>query len=63
MVIADDHHSIIKESRKILNEKFDFLFVTGGLGPTHDDVTKNAICELFSDETYFDENYYLTTYF
>jgi nicotinamide-nucleotide amidase len=27
--------------------KHDILFITGGLGPTHDDVTRSAICKFF----------------
>ena len=57
ITLPDKHKIIITESRKILNENFDYLFITGGLGPTHDDVTKKAFCELFSDELYLDENY------
>ncbi|MFP6845745.1 MAG: nicotinamide-nucleotide amidohydrolase family protein, partial [Thalassolituus sp.] len=53
-----DHNAIINESQKILKSNFDFLFVTGGLGPTHDDVTKKAFCKLLSDEMYLDENYF-----
>ena len=52
ITLPDKHKIIITESRKILNENFDYLFITGGLGPTHDDVTKKAFCELFSDELY-----------
>ena len=33
----------------------DLVLVTGGLGPTKDDVTKLAICDYFDVETYFDE--------
>jgi len=55
--IPDEHNVIINETHKILNEKFDYIFITGGLGPTHDDVTKKAFCEFFSDEMYLDENY------
>ena len=58
LTIGDEHNIIKKETCKILDEKFDYVFVTGGLGPTHDDVTKNAFCDIFSDEMYFDENYY-----
>ena len=56
--IPDNHDAIIYETKNILKENNEFLFVTGGLGPTHDDITKNAFCELFSDELYFDETYY-----
>ena len=58
ITVGDDHNAIIDESQKILNSNFDFLFVTGGLGPTHDDVTKKAFCKLFSDEMYLDEDYF-----
>ena len=58
LTIGDEHNIIKKETCKILDEKFDYVFVTGGLGPTHDDVTKNAFCDIFSDEMYFDKNYY-----
>lgn len=59
ITVGDDHDAIIDASQKILIENYDFLFVTGGLGPTHDDVTKKAFCELFSDEMYLDEDYFL----
>ncbi|MDA0986716.1 MAG: CinA family nicotinamide mononucleotide deamidase-related protein [Bacteroidetes bacterium] len=29
-------------------ENFDFVCVTGGLGPTHDDITKKSICKFFN---------------
>ena len=59
ITVGDNHNSIINETKKIIEENFDFIFVTGGLGPTHDDITKKAFCELFSDEMYLDENYFL----
>tara|TARA_Y100000590_G_scaffold470591_1_gene666661 strand:- start:53 stop:1273 length:1221 start_codon:yes stop_codon:yes gene_type:complete len=58
ITIGDEHNTIISETKKILNNDIDFLFVTGGLGPTHDDVTKKAFCKLFKDELIFDEVYY-----
>ncbi|SVD22948.1 uncharacterized protein METZ01_LOCUS375802, partial [marine metagenome] len=36
LTIGDEHNIIKNEALKILNEKFDYVFVTGGLGPTHD---------------------------
>jgi nicotinamide-nucleotide amidase len=48
----------VQESKKILDANFDFFFITGGLGPTHDDITKEAFCQLLNDELIFDEVYY-----
>ena len=38
--------------------QFDLVLVTGGLGPTHDDVTKLACCEYFKCDLRFDEAYW-----
>lgn len=38
----------------------DLVVVTGGLGPTHDDVTKLACCDYFRSELIFDEEYWET---
>jgi len=57
--VGDSLNDIISETRKILDDKYDFLFVTGGLGPTHDDITKEAFRQLLDDEIIFDESYYL----
>ncbi|MDD4148409.1 MAG: CinA family nicotinamide mononucleotide deamidase-related protein [Bacteroidales bacterium] len=45
-LIGDDKEQIISA----INDLFiisDFIFITGGLGPTNDDITKNVLCELF----------------
>ena len=49
ITVGDDINSIIQESQKILADNFDFFFITGGLGPTHDDITKAAFCQLLND--------------
>ncbi len=59
ITVGDDIHSIINESQGIIEDQYDFLFVTGGLGPTHDDITKEAFRQLLGDELIFDESYYL----
>ena len=58
ITVGDDINSIVQESKKILDANFDFFFITGGLGPTHDDITKEAFCKLLNDELIFDEVYY-----
>jgi len=59
ITVGDNLNDIISETRNILDDKYDFLFVTGGLGPTHDDITKEAFRQLLDDEIIFDKNYYL----
>ncbi len=43
-VVADDMDAI-KEAVNILRARNDYLFTTGGIGPTHDDITVDAISE------------------
>ncbi len=44
--ISDDL-SLIKKSLTYAQKKADLIICTGGLGPTHDDMTKKAVAELF----------------
>ena len=49
--IGDDHNVIIESLEKELLEH-DIVITTGGLGPTKDDITKNALAELSGSATY-----------
>ncbi len=55
MTIKDDKEIIMKTLEDCW-EHYDVVIVTGGLGPTHDDVTKYAICDLFNKELHFDSS-------
>src|SRR6184192_1222023 len=44
--VGDDLQSILKEFRRAWNES-DVIIVTGGLGPTHDDISKAAVAKFF----------------
>tara|TARA_Y100000590_G_scaffold446287_1_gene579761 strand:+ start:509 stop:1261 length:753 start_codon:yes stop_codon:yes gene_type:complete len=46
-VIADIEYSIIKTVNE-LRKKFNYVFTTGGIGPTHDDITSKSIAEAFN---------------
>ena len=46
--ISDQKEHILK-TLKNYQDKVDFVFITGGLGPTKDDVTKTTFCEYFND--------------
>ena len=41
--IVPDVHEQIVEAVNALRSRYDYLFTTGGIGPTHDDITVDAI--------------------
>ncbi|MEO5615612.1 MAG: molybdopterin-binding protein [Cypionkella sp.] len=45
-VVADDHAEIVA-AVNALRVKYDHLFTSGGIGPTHDDITADAIAAAF----------------
>ncbi len=46
--ISDDKQHILKTFYALQN-KVDLVIITGGLGPTKDDITKHTFCEYFDD--------------
>lgn len=52
--ISDDKKHILDTFTQLQN-KVDVVIVTGGLGPTKDDVTKKTFCEYFDDELVVDQ--------
>jgi molybdenum cofactor synthesis domain-containing protein len=49
VIISDDIETIAREVR-FASEGFDWVFTTGGLGPTHDDLTMEAIATAFDTQ-------------
>jgi nicotinamide-nucleotide amidase len=47
--ISDNKNHILDTFAKLQN-KVDIVLITGGLGPTKDDVTKKTFCDYFQDE-------------
>ena len=47
--ISDNKQHILKTFHKVQN-KVDLVVITGGLGPTKDDITKKTFCDYFDDE-------------
>lgn len=47
--IGDEKEHILS-ALKQASQRADIVLITGGLGPTRDDVTKYTFCEFFSDE-------------
>ena len=49
-IVADDQEQIVSAIRaldKSLGGRWDMLFTSGGIGPTHDDITADAVAEAF----------------
>lgn len=46
--ISDDKNHILKTLHEVQNN-FDVVVITGGLGPTKDDITKKTFCDYFDD--------------
>lgn len=47
-VVSDDISDIVEEVLR-LTQRYDFLITSGGVGPTHDDVTMKAIARALGD--------------
>lgn len=48
-VVPDVESEIIAAVNAVKN-KFDYIFTSGGIGPTHDDITSLSIAKAFGDE-------------
>ena len=46
--VIPDIKKIIVEKINFYRKKFDYVFTTGGIGPTHDDITSESIAEAFN---------------
>ena len=46
--VIQDKKNIIIESVKLFSKKYTYVFTTGGIGPTHDDITSESIAEAFN---------------
>ena len=45
-IVADDHETIVRAVND-LRHQYDHVFTSGGIGPTHDDITADAIAAAF----------------
>ncbi len=54
ITIGDDEKKIINEFKHSFSQ-YDVVVVTGGLGPTHDDITKTCIVKFFKSKLVTDE--------
>ena len=63
--IIPDNEKIIIKNIQLLSKKYNYVFTTGGIGPTHDDITAQSISKAFKVKYEFHkeaftilENYY-----
>ena len=55
--VSDEREHILKALEEA-RERADIILITGGLGPTKDDITKKTLCEYFNTTLRFDETAY-----
>ena len=48
-IVPDNKQEIVINLNQ-LRKKYDYVFTTGGIGPTHDDITSECVSEAFSVE-------------
>ncbi len=48
--VIPDNEKIIVDTVNELRKKFNYIFTTGGIGPTHDDITAESISKAFNLE-------------
>ena len=56
-VVADKKHLII-DTVLTLSNNYDLVFTSGGIGPTHDDITLKVLSDFFETELEFDSHYW-----
>ncbi len=52
-IVGDDEQAIV-EAVNALRDRYDHVFTSGGIGPTHDDITADAISKAFGLECIHD---------
>src|SRR6185312_3317289 len=52
---VSDNRQHILTALKEASERVDIILITGGLGPTRDDITKHTLCEYFNTRLKLDE--------
>lgn len=53
---VSDTKEAISEALDVARQRADLILMTGGLGPTNDDITKNTLVEYFDDKLVMDES-------
>ena len=56
--VIRDEEEIVVETVNYLRSTYDYVFTTGGIGPTHDDITAESISKAFNIEYGFHKEAY-----
>lgn len=54
--VVGDNQDRLRELLELASQRSDFIILSGGLGPTKDDLTKETVAELFGKKLVLDEN-------
>jgi len=52
-IVADDEDAIV-DALNALRSRYDYVFTSGGIGPTHDDITADAVSRAFGVPCIYD---------
>ena len=58
LTIPDKEVDILESLSNLFKSPIDLILCTGGLGPTHDDITRDSIFKFFKSNPLFDEEYW-----
>ena len=58
IIVIHDNKEIIVETILNFHKKYTYVFTTGGIGPTHDDITSESIALAFNQKYCFNDKAY-----
>ncbi len=56
--VIPDKEDIIIDSINLLRKKYQYVFTTGGIGPTHDDITSESVAKAFGKKYEYNQEAY-----
>ena len=59
VTVKDNINDIKDNLDYLIKNNIDYIFITGGIGPTHDDITKKALADYFNTSLVINSSYYL----